>query len=396
MATEFSNHLFTALKIKNESQLKQFSKQSKISLKKLRYYNNNGIFPSVSDLPYILETSGLSQLELRIALGILDKNITSALQIKSKEISNIIRNNVNYERCKSNHKLVFETNLGKLYQGDCLSLMDEMENESVDLIFADPPFNLDKVYESKINDKMSDFEYLQWTEKWVSKCINLLKEGGSIFIWNLPKWNTYISSIFNQYLTFKHWVAVDIKYRLPIKNRLYPSHYGLLYYTKGDKANTFNEQRLPLEICRHCGHDIHDYGGYKDKLSSKGINLTDVWEDIPPVRHSKFKTRSSNELSMKLLERIISLSSNKGDLIFDPFGGSGTSYIIAEVLERRWIGIEIGPINSIKKRFKNIEFHKKYIEDLQRNKNQLFTDDMIKLRQKNLHWLPQTIKRKPK
>jgi site-specific DNA-methyltransferase (adenine-specific) len=62
---------------------------------------------------------------------------------------------------------------------------------------------------------------------------------------------------------------------------------------KGEKPKTFNEQRLPLENCRHCGGDIRDYGGYKDKLNLKGINLTDVWYDIPPVRHSKYKNRNS-------------------------------------------------------------------------------------------------------
>lgn len=191
---------------------------------------------------------------------------------------------------------------------------------------------------------------------------------------------------------FRHWIAVDIKYRLPIKNRLYPSHYGLLYYTKGEKPTKFNEQRLPLEICRHCSGDIHDYGGYKDKLNPKGINLSDVWRDIPPVRHSKYKTRDSNELSMKLMERIISLASDEGDVVFDPFGGSGTTYIVAEILKRRWIGSEIGPIDTIIERFNDIVFQREYIEKIQANKNKLFTEEMKKSRIKKGHWLPETLK----
>lgn len=127
----------------------------------------------------------------------------------------------------------------------------------------------------------------------------------------MPHWNSYIAGILNQYLTFRHWIAVDIKYSLPIKNKLYPSHYSLLYYIKGEKPRVFNEQRLPLKHCRYCGGDIHDYGGYKDKLNINGINLTDVWYDIPPVRHSKYKTRDGNELSLKLLERVISIASQK-------------------------------------------------------------------------------------
>lgn len=178
---------------------------------------------------------------------------------------------------------------------------------------------------------------------------------------------------------------------MPIQNKLYPSHYALLYYTKGEKPNTFNGERLPLEVCRHCGGDIRDYGGYKDKLHPFGINLTDVWYDISPVRHSKYKTRASNELPLKLLERIISMASNEGDTVFDPFGGSGTTFIVSEILKRRWIGSEIGPVETIQERFKDIDFHKDVILDIQSTKNTLFTDETKKIRRKNNHWLPDTL-----
>lgn len=297
---------------------------------------------------------------------------------------------------KINQEYIFEpafsSPLGTLYQSDCIPLIKSLPRESVDLIFADPPFNLDKLYESEIDDKISKEAYLKWTEEWVLGCIGLLKEGGSFFTWNLPIWNTYVSQILNKHLKFKNWISVDIKSSLPIKNRLYPSHYSLLYYTKGDKPNAFNPQRLPLEICRHCSNDTKDYGGYKDKLNPEGINLSDVWYDIPPVRHSKYKTRASNELSLKLLERIISMGSNKGDTVFDPFGGSGTTFIVSEILERKWIGSEIGPVDSIIQRFEDIEFHKEVIADIQSNKNVLFTEKTKKLRRLKGHWLPDTLK----
>lgn len=390
----YNNRFFKALNIYNDLQLKLFSKSSGVSIEKLKYYNEQGIFPFVNDLKGILNASGLTEFKFRIRVGILDNFILDILQQHTEEIANIANEAILEKQEVSDCKLAFKTAYGSLFQGDCLSLMDKMEKESVDLIFADPPFNLAKIYESGINDKIIDEQYLRWTESWVFKCIHLLKEGGSIFIWNLPKWNTHISGILNKYLSFKHWIAVDIKYRMPIKNRLYPSHYGLLYYTKGEKANVFNEQRLPLEVCRHCGGDIRDYGGYKDKLNQNGINLTDVWYDIPPVRHDKYKTRTSNELSMKLLERIIALASNESDLVFDPFGGSGTTYIVSEILKRRWVGIEIGEVESIKRRFDDLEFQRKCIKDIQDNKNVLFTSQTRRLRIKNGHWLPETLKSK--
>ncbi|OLN21332.1 site-specific DNA-methyltransferase [Domibacillus antri] len=389
------NQLYKALNIQSDNELKNVAKILKIPLSTLKYYAERNIFPSEADANKMCEYLGIDILELQLKLGSIDYNLLKKLMNHSKEIRSLIEDEEpQEEKEKKSVDLVFTTDYGKMYKGDCISLMQTMESNSVDLIFADPPFNLDKQYESGYNDKVSEQEYLQWTEQWLLECVRILKDGGAMFVWNLPKWNTYISTTLNRYLEFRHWIAVDIKYRLPIKNRLYPSHYGLLYYIKGSKPNSFNESRLPLEICRHCAGDIHDYGGYKDKLNEKGINLTDVWDDIPPVRHSKYKTRGSNELSLKLLERIISLASNEGDTVFDPFGGSGTTYIASEILKRKWIGIEIGPTEAIKQRFEDIEWQREYIKDLQSNSNVLFTEKIKKKRIANGHWTPETIGKK--
>lgn len=384
---------FDAIGINSSTDLRHFSKESGVKTTKLKYYNEQNIFPSKDDLRKILQVSGLTELELKLKMGIIDSKVKEFLATHSAEISKLEDNKPNSETNQTSFEVAFQTTKGKLYQADCLELMKTLPHDCVDLIFADPPFNLSKDYESGINDNLSKSEYLRWTEEWVLGCIDLLKEGGSFFVWNLPVWNTYISEILNKYLSFRHWISVDIKYRLPIQNRLYPAHYALLYYTKGEKPNVFNQERRPLATCRHCGGDIRDYGGYKNKLNKNGINLTDIWYDIPPVRHSKYKTRTSNELSMKLLERVISLGSNEGDVVFDPFGGSGTTYIVSEILNRKWIGCEIGPVDTIIERFKDYEFHQQVIAEIQKEKNVLFTDKAKKLRIKNNHWLLETLKK---
>ncbi|MGQ9008739.1 DNA-methyltransferase [Bacillus stercoris] len=388
----FTNNFFKALNIKNQKELLSFSKKTSIPVPKLKMYNEESIFPFNSDLNKILNELDITEFELKLKLGILDSDTIDLLAKYSSEITTLIKDS-QYTRestKKYNKSPIFKTDFGMLYQDDSLTLMENLPKNSFDLIFADPPFNLNKKYESKINDQLSKTEYLKWTETWVLRCIDLLKEGGSFFVWNLPVWNTYISSILNKYLNFRQWITVDIKYQLPIPNKLYPAHYSLLYYTKGKKPNTFNNQRLPIEICRHCGGDIKDYGGYKNKLNKNGLNLTDVWHDLSPVRHSKYKSRESNELPIKLLERVISMASNEGDLIFDPFGGSGTTFIVSEILKRKWIGSEIGPVDSIIKRFEDIDLHKKQILDIQKKKNVLFTEEMINIRTKNEHWLPES------
>lgn len=72
-------------------------------------------------------------------------------------------------------------------------------------------------------------------------------------------------------------------------------------------------------------------GGYKNKMNPKGVNVSDVWTDIYPVRHKSQKNREYNELSIKMLDRIISMSTKQGDIVFDPFGGSGTTYCCSDV-----------------------------------------------------------------
>lgn len=392
-----NNYFYRALSITSDIELKEFAKNSGIKLSKLKYYAEELIYPHKSDLKKILTVTGLSEIELQLRLGHLNNDLRNLLSEHSTQILEILKLSEQNKSVRNTPGLqpIFKTQLGQLFQEDCIPLIESLPHESVDLIFADPPFNLNKEYESGINDKLSKKEYLEWTEEWVLGCIDLLKEGGSLFIWNLPIWGTHISEILNKHLTFRHWIAADIKYRLPIQNRLYPAHYALLYYTKGEKPKTFNGERLPLETCRHCGGDIRDYGGYKDKLNPLGINLSDIWYDLSPVRHSKYKTRTSNELPLKLLERVISMASNEGDTVFDPFGGSGTTFIVSEILKRKWIGSEIGPVDTIQDRFRDIEFHKKVIKDIQEDKNKLFTDEVRKIRIKNNKWLPETLENKP-
>lgn len=241
-----------------------------------------------------------------------------------------------------------------IIQGDLLDVLPKI-NKKFDLIFCDPPFNLGKDYKSKMNDSKSEDEYLLWTYKWLDLMVEKLADGGSFFVYNIPKWNVYISHYLMNKLDFRHWIAIDMTLGFPIKNKLYPSHYSLLYFTKG-KPKTFNTIKVPIELCRHCGKDIKDYGGHRNKVE-QGLNLKDIWLDIGKV--SGKKNRSANELPEKLLERIIELSTNQEDLILDPFAGSGTTLAVAEKMNRKCIGIEIDDCSDIIKRLTKNTIYKK-------------------------------------
>lgn len=237
---------------------------------------------------------------------------------------------------------VHATTWGQLYQGDCLELLRSLPDASVDMVFADPPFNLGKQYGKGISDQLRADEYLRWSKSWLAESVRVLAAGGSLFVFNLPKWLIDYGAFLNDSgMAFRHWIAMRMPKAFPRGHRL------------------------------HCNGEIRDYGGHRKALNAQGINLMDVvdapadvwvdatdalppgmgwtdvddiWDDIPPVRHSKYKTRGANELAPIMLERLIGLATNRGDLVVDPFGGSGTTFYAAERLERRWLGTEIGDV----------------------------------------------------
>ena len=254
---------------------------------------------------------------------------------------------------------VFSTSNGMLFNGDCLDVLPSLRDETVDTVFADPPFNLKKTYGARSKDDLPDHEYLDWCRRWIAECVRIVKPGGAFFLYNLPKWNMPLGSYLSDLgMQFRHWIAIEISACLPIPGRLHPSHYSLLYFTKG-KPKTFRRIRTPVDTCRHCGGEIKDYGGHRKALNPNGLNLKDVWTDIPPVRHAKFKSseRRANALSTKLLERVVEISTVPGEMVLDPFGGSGTTFAVCEARQRKWIGIELDFADVIIDRLKHGDPH---------------------------------------
>jgi site-specific DNA-methyltransferase (adenine-specific) len=266
-------------------------------------------------------------------------------------------------------RIVYTTSRGVLLKGDVQKLLPHVHDESIDTVFADPPFNLSKVYGDRVNDNRSDDEYIFWCKEWLTHCVRVVKPGGAVFVYNLPKWNITLGHYLTECgMMFRHWIAVNVKLSLPIPGRLYPSHYSLLYFTKG-KPRTFKRIRTPIEVCRHCGKELKDYGGHRGAMNPKGVNLTDVWNDITPVRHWKFKSRkrTTNQLSTKLIERVVQMTTRECDIVLDPFGGSGTTYDVCERINRHWIGMEIESCGVIIERLETDDLSphnsEDYIED---------------------------------
>jgi site-specific DNA-methyltransferase (adenine-specific) len=242
------------------------------------------------------------------------------------------------------------TRHGVLFMDDCLNVLRSMKSGVVDTIFADPPFNLGKDYKNGFNDKVQENQYLAWCKEWINECARILKPGGAFFIYAIPELAVKFAHFLDEQLSFRHWIALTMKGTYCRGKKLYPAHYALLYYTRG-QPRIFNRLRVPVPTCRHCHKEIKDYGGHRDKLNPNGLNLTDFWEDTSPNRHAKFKVRPGvNELKLIIPERAILISTEPADIVLDPFGGGGSTYQAAERNNRYWIGIELYDCSHIEKR----------------------------------------------
>jgi site-specific DNA-methyltransferase (adenine-specific) len=226
--------------------------------------------------------------------------------------------------------------INKIIQGDCLELFKEIPDNSIDMTFADPPFNLKKNYRS-YNDKLEFREYLKWCRSWIFEMVRVTKPTGSIFIHNIPKWLTYYATYLNEFAHFKHWISWDAP-TAPMGRSLQPAHYGILFYGKSEKDTKINELRYPHKRDRKQGYLLKDYGGKKDKLHPFGPLVSDVWTDIHRIKHNKNRDLHPCQLPIHLLDRLILLSTDENDIVLDPFSGTGTTAISAKRLGRKYIG----------------------------------------------------------
>src|SRR3989338_2486644 len=237
------------------------------------------------------------------------------------------------------NKNFFDNSINKIIQADCLEFMRKIPDNSVDVTFADPPFNLKKKYNSYY-DKHEVDKYLSWCKEWLYEMVRITKPTGSIFVHNIPKWLIPFGSYLNEIATFRHWIAWD-SMGSPLGKTLLPNHYGVLHYLKSAKDYKFYDIRMLHKRCRTCGYILKDYGGKKNLLHKFGPIISDVWTDIHRIRHKKRRDEHPCQLPIHLLERLLLMSSDEADVILDPFIGTGTTAIAAKKLGRKFIGIDI-------------------------------------------------------
>lgn len=225
-----------------------------------------------------------------------------------------------------------------VHHGDAVEILRQYPDNSVDLVFADPPYNLDKSYNS-YGDEKDEEEYLKWCNSWLTEYIRVLKPTGSLYLLNLPKWAVHHAVFLNQYLHFQNWIVWDAVSEP--RGKIMPAHYALLFYTKHPTDFTFNYGEVsPIDAPGFClrGSCIRER---KRQGIDPKVPLTDIWWDIHRVKHKKDRDPHPCQLPEKLMERILLLSSNPNDVILDALCGVGTTPLTALKLGRRYIAVDI-------------------------------------------------------
>lgn len=232
-------------------------------------------------------------------------------------------------------------NKGFLVRADAKAFLCSLKSKFADIVFLDPPFNLGKNYGFDSHLEHADTEtYEAYMKQVMSEAVRILKPGGALFLYHLPYWASRFCGDLQKVLTFRHWIAVSMKNGFVRGKHLYPAHYALLYFTKGEPAR-FRRPRYPAKKCRNCGGLVKDYGGYTHIIRRKGINLSDFWEDVSPVRHRSAKLREANQLPVTITDRIVTIAGRKGRVLVDPFTGTGTSLVSALKAQMFFLGNEL-------------------------------------------------------
>ena len=251
--------------------------------------------------------------------------------------------------------VAYDTHMRKfrnqIFSGDCIELLNSAKEPFADLVFADPPFNIGYQYD-QYKDTLKKDKYIHWTWDWMAACASILKPTGSFYIAIGDDYAAHVRVIGEELgLHCRNWIIWHYTFGQQTKNKFARAHTHIFYFSKDEKEFTFNEHAVRLPSDRQLI--------YNDKRANAvGKMPDDVWNTYSRVCGT-FKERQGwhpCQMPELLLARIIATSSKPGDIVLDPFNGSGTTASAAVQLGRDYCGIDISEnyVENTKKRLKEL------------------------------------------
>ena len=230
----------------------------------------------------------------------------------------------------------------KIFYADALEALKTLPDNSVDLIFADPPYNIGKNFNGKIEKWDTEESYLEWCYEWLDLCIQKLKPNGSFYVMTATQFMPYFDIHLRKKLTILSRLVWSYDSSGVQAKKYYGSMYEPILFCVKDKNNyTFNTNDILVEAKTGAKRKLIDYRKAVPTVYNSEKVPGNVWE-FSRVRYRMDEYENHpTQKPISLLERIIKASSNEGDLVLDPFSGTFTTCYVAKELNRNSIGIEL-------------------------------------------------------
>lgn len=238
---------------------------------------------------------------------------------------------------------IFSNENHKIIRGDAVEVLAQnVEDDSIDLIFADPPYNIGKNFNGHKDKWATDEEYLNWCYQWLDLCIKKLKPSGSFYVMTSTQFMPYFDIYLRNKLTILSRIAWYYDSSGVQAKQFYGSMYEpILFCVKDKNKYTFNSENILVEAKTGAKRKLIDYRKNPPQIYNSMKVPGNVWE-FSRVRYRMDEYENHpTQKPIALLDRIISASSNSGDFVLDPFSGTFTTCFVAKELGRNSIGIEL-------------------------------------------------------
>lgn len=240
---------------------------------------------------------------------------------------------------------IYEGNGHKLINSDVFDGLNTIPDGSIDLVFVDPPYNIGKNFNTTKDRWKTDVDYLNWSYSWIDLCINKLKNSGSLYIMTSTQFMPYYDIYIRQKLTILSRIVWYYDSSGVQAKKYFGSLYEpILFCVKDEKKYFFNNDEIRVEAKTGAKRKLIDYRKPVPAQYNSTKVPGNVWE-FSRVRYrmEEYENHPAQK-PVALLERIIKASSNKGDIVLDPFSGTFTTSFVCEKLGRKSIGIEIDKV----------------------------------------------------